>query len=132
MTMRFGSVGIAATVLYFALALAIERSGAVGATPASLIAYSLAALFSYFAHRNFTFSSSRPHGVAVPRFTVTTICGALLALALPLVLHDWLRWSAVIALAAVCIVVPITNLVLLRLWVFSESRGPRQQKSCKP
>lgn len=132
MTLRFGSVGIAATLLYFVLALIMERAGLLGTTSASLVAYAVAALFSYFAHRNFTFGSTQPHGTAMPRFIVTTICGALLALALPLVLHDWLQWPAYVALAAVCIVIPVTNLVVLRLWVFSESDTSRPSTSVEP
>ena len=52
---RFGLVGIAATALYaliaFLLTFVIPGSAAI----ASLIAFSLSGVFSYFGHRRFTF-----------------------------------------------------------------------------
>ena len=132
MTLRFASVGLISTLLYFFLALAFDKSAALSATLASLLAYAIAALFSYVAHRNFTFDSAKPHSSAMPRFFVTTVCGAILALLLPLVLHEWLKLPAFAALLAVSVLVPLTNLVLLRLWVFSQEPEATETKPRSP
>ena len=121
MTMRFGSVGITATLLYLCLALLLQWTCALSAVLASVMAYAIAALFSYFAHRNFTFGATNSHATAMPRFTVTTVCGLALSLALPLLLHDWLGLPGYVPFIAVCVLVPVINLVVLRLWVFPDS-----------
>lgn len=120
--LRFGSVGVAATAIYFVLALVFQWHGALGATPSSLLAYAVAALFSYMAHRSFTFGSQQAHGSALPRFIVTTLLGALLALAIPYALHDTMGLPAYVPVIAVCILIPLINLLVLRFWVFPEQR----------
>ncbi|WP_292530706.1 GtrA family protein, partial [Mesorhizobium sp.] len=54
---RFGLVGIAATILYAALAIGLVESKWIGFSPvqASLAAYAAAAVFSYLAHKSVTF-----------------------------------------------------------------------------
>ncbi|MER8791851.1 GtrA family protein [Mesorhizobium sp. M0983] len=63
MLARFGSVGIAATILYAVMAAALVKWQRFGLSPvgASLAAYTAAALFSYLAHKFVTFASSGSH-----------------------------------------------------------------------
>jgi putative flippase GtrA len=116
--LRFGAVGISATLLYLGAALLFKAEIQINATAASLMAYGCAALFSYTSHRAFTFASPQAHGIGLPRFVVTTALGAILASLLPLIVHDILRFPVLLAFVAVCIVIPMTNLMLLRFWVF--------------
>ncbi|QKV19809.1 GtrA family protein [Oricola thermophila] len=119
---RFGIVGIAATMLYMVLALAFEASfprwpaaaGAVGA-------YAIAGLFSYFAHKLFTFGSECDHAQEAPRFIVVTLGGYALAALLPLVLHDIMKLPLLLPVLLTATLVPIVNFIALRWFVFRTS-----------
>ncbi len=116
--MRFGAVGATSTLLYLGLAMSIKSFASTTALVASVLAYCLAGIFSYSAHRGFTFSSSQSHGEGLPRFLVTTVLGLSLSSALPYVIHDVLALPAICAFGVVCILIPVINLVLLCFWVF--------------
>ncbi len=114
---RFAGVGGAATVIYAALA-AILGALAVGAVAASLLAYALAGLFSYFGHKRVTFRSDRAHGEEAPRFVAASAMGAGIATAAPLVLTDALHLPGLVAIGFTCVAVPAMNFLVLDLLVF--------------
>lgn len=118
---RFVLVGGAATALYALLALGLDRLIGTVANQAtlSLSAYLLAAGFSYFAHRIFTFASEGDRRFEVPRFALLTISGATISFALPVLLQSWIELPMLVSVIAVCIVIPLINFVVLERWVFT-------------
>jgi putative flippase GtrA len=122
---RFGLVGIAATVLYAALAIAFVKWERIGFTPvqASLGAYAAAALFSYLAHKSITFMSSGSHRSEAPRFLLLTAAGFAVAYAVPALLTAQLGLPPIIPVLATCLLIPTVNLFVLDRWVFS-NRDP--------
>ncbi|MER8974201.1 MULTISPECIES: GtrA family protein [unclassified Mesorhizobium] len=121
-------VGIAATVLYAALAAAFAKSERIGFTPvqASLAAYAAAALFSYLAHKSVTFVSSGSHRSEAPRFLLLAVTGLAVAYGAPALLTVKLGLPLIIPILLTCLVVPAVNLLVLDRWVFAE-RSPEQQ-----
>jgi putative flippase GtrA len=105
---RFALVGVVSTLLY-----------ALG----SLVAYVLAGVFSYTAHRSFTFRSDRSHREAAPRFIGLSLVGYGIATAAPLLLTDWAGLPNVFAVALTSLVVPALNFVLMRAMVFVRPSG---------
>ncbi|KUM25087.1 polysaccharide synthesis protein GtrA [Mesorhizobium loti] len=121
---RFGSVGIVATILYAALAAFFARSEWIGLAPveASFAAYAAAALFSYLAHKSFTFMSAGPHRSEAPRFLLLTLTGLAVAYAAPSLLTVNLGLPFVVPVLVTCVVIPALNLLVLDRWVFPERR----------
>lgn len=121
---RFGSVGIAATVLYAVLAAVFAGSERIGLGPveASLAAYAGAALFSYLAHKFFTFMSDGSHRSQAPRFALLTATGLAVAYAVPSLLTVKLGLPLVVPVLVTCVVIPALNFLVLDRWVFAERR----------
>ncbi|RUT98940.1 GtrA family protein [Mesorhizobium sp. USDA-HM6] len=121
---RFGSVGIVATILYASLAALFGGSKWIGFAPveASLAAYAAAALFSYLAHKFFTFMSAGPHRSEAPRFLLLTLTGLAVAYAAPSLLTVKLGLPFVVPVLVTCVVIPALNLLVLDRWVFAERR----------
>jgi putative flippase GtrA len=122
---RFAAVGIAATLVYAALALALASAlgGVVSQPSLSLLAYILAACFSYCAHRAFTFASLGSHRFEVPRFASVTAMGAGISFLVPVLLGRWTDLPIAVPVAAVCVIVPLLNFVALDRWVFTRRKA---------
>lgn len=125
---RFGLVGIAATILYAVLAVALVESKWIGFSPvqASLAAYAAAAVFSYFAHKSITFMSNGSHRSEAARFVLLTATGFAVAYAAPALLTAKLGLPPIIAILATCLLIPAVNLLMLDRWVFAQ-RGSGEQ-----
>lgn len=125
---RFGLVGIAATILYAALAIGLVKSEWIGFSPvqASLAAYAAAAVFSYLAHKSVTFMSSGSHRSEAARFLLLTATGFAVAYAAPALLTAKLGLPPIIAILVTCLLIPAVNLLMLDRWVFAQHR-PGQQ-----
>ncbi|WP_245525683.1 MULTISPECIES: GtrA family protein [unclassified Mesorhizobium] len=121
---RFGLVGIAATILYAALAIAFAKWDRIGFSPvqASLAAYAAAALFSYLAHKSVTFMSSGSHRSEAPRFVLLTVTGFAVAYTAPVLLTGKLDLPPIIAVVVTCLLIPAVNLLVLDRWVFADQR----------
>jgi putative flippase GtrA len=115
---RFVLIGIASTVLYAVLAFAFARMEGLGATGASVLAFTLAAVFSYAGHKYVTFVSDGAHRLELPRFLVLSASGLAVAIALPGLLTEMLGMPAAIPILLTCLIVPVVNYVVLGRWVF--------------
>lgn len=121
---RFAGVGLLSTALYAALAAWGTARLHLAPAFASLVAYGLAGVFSYFAHRRITFRSNLGHRETSPRFVLVSLTGYAMALAAPLVLTDIAGLPPAVAIAFVSLAVPALNFVLLRRLVFRNA-APR-------
>lgn len=120
--LRFGVVGVAATLTNFVVTvLAIERLGLappVAATLAVLVAFGV----SYGGHRGFTFRAPRDHRRHLPRFLLAQ--GAIFALCLAFTgwANDTLHWHHRWVAATVCVLWPLLSFFVARRWVFAPPR----------
>jgi putative flippase GtrA len=123
--MRFGLVGIAATVLYAALAMVFMNWEWVGlaTVQASLAAYAGAALFSYLAHKSVTFMSLGRHRTEAPRFLLLTATGLAVAYLAPALLTGMFGLPGIVPVLVTCILIPALNLLVLDRWVFAERKS---------
>ncbi|WP_192247034.1 GtrA family protein [Mesorhizobium silamurunense] len=121
---RFASVGLVATILYAVLTTVFAGSDWLGLAPveASLAAYAAAAVFSYLAHRSFTFMSAGSHRSQGPRFVLLTLAGLAVAYAAPWLLTVTFGLPLVVPVLLTCLAIPALNLLMLDRWVFAERR----------
>ncbi|MEM1376671.1 MAG: GtrA family protein [Pseudomonadota bacterium] len=119
--LRFAVVGGVATVGYVALyAFFVSQFPSAHETLIAIIAYSLCAIYSYLAHKRFTFQNADAHSLTGPRFVLTTGLGLITAIAIAFLAGTMLGFSAVVVASLTAIAVPILNLVLLDKFVFAE------------
>ena len=121
--LRFGGVGVAATIIYAALAAGFGLLG-LGATPSSVLAYACAAVFAYLGHKRITFRSGGAHRTEAPRFAAASILGLGVAALAPILLTDQLHLPRIAPILATCVGVPVLNFLLLDQLVFAR-RSPR-------
>ncbi len=117
-TLCFVAVGAAATGVYLGLALAGSWLG-LPAALSSLAAFSIAAMWSYAGHRWLTFRSDAPATETAPRFVALSAAQYSIALAVPALLADYAGVRADIAYLGVCVLVPLSSLVLMPRLVFT-------------
>jgi len=124
---RFGVVGAAATALYAAMAFLLTHWLWLGLTPgeASLVAYIVAAAFSYLAHKSVTFLSTGPHRLEGLRFLALSAIGIVVAFAAPSILTGALGFDPIFAILSTCVLVPVINFVVMDRWVFAGRRTDR-------
>lgn len=115
---RFALVGIGATVLYALLALAFESRLAMSPVAASVLAYAVAAIFSYCGHKFVTFMSDGAHRQELPRFVLLTVTGFGVASALPYLFANLLGQPSWVPVLLTCVLIPMVNLIVLDRWVF--------------
>jgi putative flippase GtrA len=112
------AVGVMATLLYAALAAFGASQTRLQAALVSLMAYALAAGYSYLSHRFYTFNVTGSHGDAPARFATISLAGYAIAFLAPLILTDLLGWPPLWPIAVTCIAVPLFNAWALSRLVF--------------
>ena len=126
---RFGTVGIAATLTYAASAFILSYgppSALLSAAAASFVAYVIAMPVSYLGHKHLTFGSHGAHILEAPRFLASAVLGIGISCLLPLIVVDGLALAPAVSIILACILVPVINFVVLESWVFaSEERSAR-------
>jgi putative flippase GtrA len=115
----FGVVGAALAGVYFVLAYAGSTILHLAPQIASGLTYVLMIPPAYYAHRMITFQSEGAHGVALPRFVVTSTIGTVLSYAVPYWAVRAFSAPYWVAFLMVCAVVPAFSFVAMRLWVFA-------------
>jgi putative flippase GtrA len=114
--LRFGLVGILASVIYFASTTAFFWLGA-GPLASTAMGQFVSALFSYFGHRYFSFMVTRESNYVL-RFAALMLLNFLLSVGIIWTFTEWLHLSYVTAVATVSVVVPVVNYLGNRFWVF--------------
>ncbi|MEJ0052957.1 MAG: GtrA family protein [Methylovirgula sp.] len=114
--MSFGMIGLINTIAYAAISIAFVHCG-INAIVASLFAYLLCALWSYWTNARFTFESRAPHAVAAPRFLGMTILSGGIATTILFVLHK-IGVSIEMALVLTSVSVPMANYAAAEFFVF--------------
>jgi putative flippase GtrA len=115
---RFVLIGMASTVLYAVLAFTFTRMEGVGTTGASILAFALAAVFSYAGHKYVTFVSGDAHRLELPRFLALTAIGLAVVSLLPAILSGLFSFPTAVPILLACVVVPALNYIVLGNWVF--------------
>lgn len=119
--LSFGAVGIAATLIHVAIAWAAFATMDSHYLVANLLGASAAFFVSFLGNARMTFRSRQPFGQSAPRYLLVTIVSYVLASAIMAFVerHDL---PGYIYAAMVLCVVPPTNFLLARLWVFAPDK----------
>jgi putative flippase GtrA/glycosyltransferase involved in cell wall biosynthesis len=134
--LRFGAIGVASTVLYALLYLAMR--GVAGAWPANAIALALSAVANTAANRRLTFGrSGRRDAVRhhVQGLAVFALCLGLTTGTLALLDLFAPQASTAVELLALCAanaLGTVLRFVALRLWVFGPRQRPAERGQAQP
>lgn len=121
---RFGVAGILATLLYFVLTNGIVVFGGTDPVAASIYAYLLSLIFSYLMQSRFAFRVAGDRPGQVLGFVATSLAGLAISYWIMLLASDVLALPYVLGALAVCVLIPLTNYVLFKYWVFARSPAP--------
>jgi putative flippase GtrA len=115
---RFGLVGICATLVYALMTTAAVEIFWISAVPASILGQGLSAGVSYLGHSIYTFRVKSDYHIFLWRFMV--IAGLTLAttVAVTWIFTDIVGLPHRMTIAIVSILIPTTNYLCNRFWVF--------------
>lgn len=115
---RFGLVGVGATITYAVLALLLERGG-VPVLAGNALAYAAGFGVSYTGHRLWSFQSQTAHTRALPRFAVAQAMGlGLNTLIIAALMRLGLSYAQSVPAAVVA--VPAAVYFISKHWAFRE------------
>ena len=122
---RFGIVGISATLTYLVLAnLLAVPLGPMTAFHAHVAAICCSILVSYTGHHAFTFARKGRHGFYFGRFAAITALLFVLTSALAYAMDADLHLPALVISIAVTVLYMAASFVLHSLWTFVAEREP--------
>jgi putative flippase GtrA len=122
--LRFGGVGLLATLSHVLVALAVERLAPVSAQGANLAGFAAGVAVSYAGHARVTFGAPLRSGPQFLRFVVLALVGLAVSSATVELVGRVLGLGFGMAMAVVAVVVPAASFLAMRLWVF---RAPGAQ-----
>lgn len=115
--LRFGLVGIAATAAYFMTSLTLVYAGfRIDPTTASVGAFALSILVSYFGHNHFSFRVGGRHMVYLPRFLSVSLILMCLSSGATYALDRFAGMPAYAITTAITVSYPVLSFILSR-WV---------------
>ena len=115
---RFGVVGVATALLYYALLyVAVESLGMSPPVGSSLV-YAIVIGFNYLMHYSWTFAEPAPHTKTLSRYLVMIFCGFLINGSIMYigVSHFGINYLLIQAVAFVMVI--LWNFSVALLWVF--------------
>jgi len=115
---RFGIVGIAATVIYAVVSAAGNQALAITPVFASIIGQVTSAGVSYFGHLLFSFQVKANHQSYLWRFVIIAAVTFALNCGVTWLIADVLKLAPRIAIATVTVLIPVVNYIANRFWVF--------------
>jgi len=115
---RFGLVGLAATLTHTGILWALVEGYQMPATVATLLGFLIAFVVSYLGHYYVTFQSRRPHKRTLPGYALVAIGGASLHGLIFFVATDLIGWHYWIAFAITIILVPVIIFLMSKRMIF--------------
>ncbi|AZL59488.1 GtrA family protein [Tabrizicola piscis] len=116
---KFGGVGILATLVHVFTALAARSLLHVEVQQANLIGFALAFVVSYTGHARVTFNAPMRSGQQIYRFALVALTGFAASSATVWAVTGPMGLSFPVAMAAVAVIVPAISFVAMRMWVFT-------------
>ncbi len=127
---RFGGVGVVATLVHVFTALAARSLLQVDVQQANLIGFSLAFVVSYSGHARVTFNAPMRSGPQMARFVLVALTGFAASTAVVWIVTGPMGLGFPVAMGAVAVIVPAISFVAMRMWVFADQS--RTGQSCLP
>ena len=117
--LKFSLVGVTATLSTYGVLIVLVEARQWGVMPASVTAYLAGAGVNYLLNYRFTFGSTQPHRVAIPRFATVLAVGLVLNAAIMYYAVNWLGVHYLLAQLMAVVVVLTWSFTLNRLWAFA-------------
>lgn len=114
---RFGFVGLAATLTYLIASLLADGAGAQPFA-ANLVGYLASVFVSYFGHALVTFRIVPRHSFHGPRFAAISLATFALTNAIVFAVVEVLELSFPIAALSIALAIPVFTWAVSRWWVF--------------
>ncbi|MCX7558738.1 GtrA family protein [Sulfitobacter sp. F26204] len=121
--LRFAGIGLCATFVHVAVALAVGLVFQIGPMVANLAGFSVAFGVSFLGHARFTFRVDAPDVVHLRRFLALSACSLVLSSAIT-ALATGLGASLAQAMICVGFIVPALSFIGARFWAFSDRATP--------
>jgi putative flippase GtrA len=118
---RFGIVGVAATLIHVAIFSMLVELFRIAPVLASVPAFLIAMLVSYRVNHSWTYGARGSHGVYLPRYAVISTLGLGLNMVIIYLIVNILGYWYGTALALVVTVVPAATYLLNRHWSFEKA-----------
>jgi putative flippase GtrA len=115
---RFGGVGLLATLCHVLVALAVERVAAAPPQGANLAGFAAGVLVSYAGHARVTFGAPIQSAPRFLRFILTSLLGLVISSTTVWVASTILDLGFPVAMLCVAILVPMVTYLGMRFWVF--------------
>lgn len=116
---RYGIVGVVAGIVFVGTCWLLSKNTGLGLVAVSVIGYLVAGVVSYFGHYHYSFSQEASHESSLPRFTAVVITNLIITVLVAWACSDaglrLPRWMSILTIAAL---LPITNYISNRFWVF--------------
>ncbi|NVD44219.1 GtrA family protein [Qipengyuania atrilutea] len=119
--MRFGAVGVCATLTYVAVSMLANRVG-WPTYACSTIAYVASAVVSYFGHGVFTFRSTAPHREKGLRFLAVSVLVYALTNLIVFIVMDFFQQSFLTSTFIIALCIPLLIWIVSRTWVFGSAQ----------
>ena len=116
--LRFAAMGLVSTVVYFVAAIVLFQGG-ISARSSSVLAMLLGLLVSFVVQSRVTFRQTGFHMPDAVRFAILGAAGLLVANYSVILLHERGGQPLWVAAAVVCVLIPLTNFLVMNFWVFS-------------
>ena len=117
--LRFGIVGISATIIYYVVALVAAKFGLV-AVMANLVAYAAGVATSFVGHFHYTFKKRDNHFRYLIRFVIVTFFGYILSNIIIFIVMEVNQAPFWLATLIVALLLPPANWICNRYWAFNE------------
>jgi len=125
--MRFGIVGVLAGLMYAGVTFLIVEFGVGKPIMATIVGQLCAALISYFGHQRYSFAVASTHQTFAWRFILIFGLTFTMNVGVTWLLTEHFGISHRITIAVVTVLIPITNYVCNRFWVFRPGLVPSRK-----
>jgi putative flippase GtrA len=116
---RFTIIGGFATLIQYAVLIALVQGGGINAVTASSVGFVLSAVVNYALNRRITFRSDQPHAKASPRFATVAVGGLAVNAGLIWLFHVAAGLHYLLAQVLATIGTLLWNFALNRAWTFA-------------
>lgn len=123
----FAAVGLAATGVHVAAALAFRHGAGLGPLSANFLAYLCAVGVSYLGNARLTFGRPALQGGQFLRFLVVSLLGLACTQGLTWLLVTRWGWRFELGQAVVAVVTPAATFAASRLWAFADYSSRRSR-----
>lgn len=121
LVLRFIGAGLLSTATYFILANAGLLLTDIAPATVSFLAYCGGIIVSYIAQSRYTFRAGRDSSAQITRFLVLSATGLIISHSAIVFTENVLSLPAFYGTIGVCIIIPVFNFLVMKLWVFDTS-----------